>query len=48
MDTVSECVRDSWDYVYQMSAVEFLSVLAYARDRRQEQERVNKVWARRH
>lgn len=45
MDAVSECVRDSWDYVYRMTAVEFLGVLAYARDRRREQERVNKVWA---
>lgn len=47
IDAVSEGIRDSWDSACRLTALEFFNVLCYLKDKREEQERKNKLWARR-
>ena len=43
MDLVSETMRMSWDDVLKGTALEFLNVVCYARDKRErEQEEIKK------
>ena len=47
MDTVSETCRCPWSEVWQMSALEFLNLLAYAKDKAERRRREIEAWRRR-
>ena len=39
VDTVSETVRVSWDVVFKMNIIEFLNILCYTKDKKEEEKR---------
>ena len=39
VDTVSECVKASWDVVFRMNVIEFLNILSYNKDKKEEEKR---------
>lgn len=48
MDAVSETCRCEWDKVWEMSAVEFLNVLSYRKDKIEKEKKDIEQWKRRH
>lgn len=48
IDSVSETCKCDWDKVWEMKAIEFLNILCYARDKREEEKRRIEEWKRRH
>ena len=38
MDAVSETCRCSWDDVFRMSAIEFLNILSYRKDKMEKEK----------
>ena len=47
VDCVSETCRCSWDEVWKMSALEFLNILAYRRDKAEKEKAELEQWKRR-
>lgn len=47
MDLVSETCRCSWDDVWMMSAIEFLNILAYRKDKAEHEKEQIERWKRR-
>lgn len=45
---VSETCRCSWDDVWQMSAIEFLNILAYKKDKTEKEKEEIEKWRRSH
>ena len=48
VDMVSNTCRCSWDDVFRKSAVEFLNIVCYSRDKAEEEKRNIERWKRRH
>ena len=48
VDAVSETCRCSWDEVWQMSALEFLNILAYRKDKMEKEKAELEQWRQRH
>lgn len=48
VDTVSETCRCPWDEVWAKPAVEFLGILAYARDKAEKRKKEIERWRRSH
>ena len=48
VDAVSETCRCSWDDVWQMSAIEFLNILAYRKDKIAKEKEDLEKWKRSH
>ena len=48
VDAVSETCHCPWDDVWKMTAVEFLNIVCYARDRQEMHKREIERWKRRH
>lgn len=48
VDAVSETCRCSWDDVWQMTAIEFLNIISYRRDKSEEEKRKLDEWKRTH
>lgn len=44
---MSETMRQSWDSVFRMPALEFLNVVAYRRDKAEEEKRQIEKWKKR-
>lgn len=47
MDAVSETCRCSWDDVWRMTALEFLNILSYRKDKLEKQKRDIEAWKQR-
>lgn len=47
MDAVSETYRCSWDDVFRMSAIEFLNILSYRKDKMEKEKAELEEWKRR-
>lgn len=48
VDAVSETCRCPWDAVWQMSAMEFLNILAYRKDKIAKEKEDLEKWKRSH
>lgn len=48
MDAVSETCRCSWDDVWRMTALEFLNILCYRRDKGAEERAQTEKWKKTH
>lgn len=48
MDNVSETCRCSWDDVWQMTAMEFLNIIAYRKDKNEEVKAQIERWKNTH
>ena len=48
VDLVSETCRCSWNEVWEMSAIEFLNILAYRRDKGAKEKEELEKWRRSH
>lgn len=48
VDAVSETVREGWDQVFRRPVLEFLNILAYRKDKREEEKRAIEEWKRTH
>ena len=48
MDTVSEKIRQPWDYVWQMNVIEFFNLIAYRHDKREWEKEQTEKWKRTH
>jgi hypothetical protein len=47
VDVVSETCRCSWDDVWQMTAIEFLNILSYRRDKAEKEKAEIELWKKR-
>ena len=47
MDVVSETCRCSWDEVFRMTAIEFLNILSYRKDKSEKEREEIEEWKRR-
>jgi len=45
---VSETYRCDWDRVYEMTALQFLNILAYRKDKAEHEKREMERWRRTH
>lgn len=48
MDAVSETLRCSWDDVWRMTAIEFLNILCYRRDKDEREKKEIEKWKNSH
>ena len=48
VDSVSETCRCSWDDVWQMSAIEFLNIICYRRDKAEKEKEEIEKWKKMH
>ena len=48
VDAVSETCRCSWDDVWQMSALEFLNILSYRKDKAEKEKEELEKWKKTH
>lgn len=48
VDSVSETCRCPWEEVWKMNALEFLNVLAYAKDKAEKRKHDIEAWRRTH
>ena len=44
MDRVSDTIREGWEYVWRMSVLEFLNILAYRKDRDEREKAAIEDW----
>jgi hypothetical protein len=47
VDAVSETCRCSWDDVFRMTAIEFLNILSYRKDKMEKEKAELEEWKRR-
>jgi hypothetical protein len=48
VDGVSETMRQSWNDTFRMPALEFLNVIAYRKDKAEEERRQIERWKKQH
>lgn len=48
VDGVSETMRQSWNDTFRMTALEFLNVIAYRKDKAEEERRQIERWKKQH
>ena len=44
VDLVSETIRESWDHVFRMPAIEFLNIICYCKDKAEDQKAQIAKW----